>query len=311
MKDFFYHLGLDVGVSSLGWAIVQVDANGEPLAIEKMGVRVFNPGKPLDTSSQETPASQRRAFRSLRRMIDRRQRRKRKTINILKAHGFIPANEDIDDFVKRVHVETLEKYKSDPECKSDTIPYYLRKKALYEPLSRSELARVFYHLAQRRGFLSNRKSIKKEEGEVKKAITQLEKDMKDRQCKTLSEYFLLINKEGKRMRNHYTSRQMYIDEFEAIFESQRCYYPDLLTDKLKKLFYHAIFYQRPLKSTRKLIGFCEYETGKRRCPWWRLEAQEFRLLSVINTLTVNGEKLSDTQRRNLSTILQVVDKIKV
>lgn len=312
MEKFPYHLGLDVGASSLGWAIVRVDEDGNPLAIEKLGVRIFNPGKPLDTNSPETPAAQRRGFRAIRRVIDRRQKRKRKTFNVLKAHAFIPANESIEDFIKRVDRETLQRYGGDPECKSDTIPYYLRKKALSEPLSRSELGRVFYHLAQRRGFLSNRKSLKKEEvGQMKKAISQLEKDMKNKNCRTLAEYFLLLNKEGKRMRNHYTSRQMYIDEFEAIFESQRQYHPELLTDRLKKLLYQAIFYQRPLRSTRKLIGFCEYETGKRRCPWWRLEAQEFRLLSVINSLTVNGKPLSTEQRQHLYTLLQSVDKITI
>ena len=64
-------------------------------------------------------------------------------------------------------------------------PYYDRYTALTRKLNldskidRYILGRAFYHLAQRRGFLSNRKDSTKEDekGKVKKAISELSEDI--------------------------------------------------------------------------------------------------------------------------------------
>ncbi len=220
-----YFLGLEIGANSLGWAAVRVDEQEEPVDILDMGVRIFNPGRPIDTNDPQTPAAQRRAARMARRLIARRKIRKYKTFAILRKVGFIQT-QSYADWVGALpnYDHTLyQKYKNDPECTSQNVCYYLRKKALDKKLELEELARVFYHLAQRRGFLSNRKSLKqisRDQGVVKKAITELEKDMASYQARTLGEYLVKISlTPQKRIRNRYTSREMYKEEFEAIFSS--------------------------------------------------------------------------------------------
>ena len=55
---------------------------------------------------------------------------------------------------------------------------------------RYSLGRALYHIAQRRGFLSNRKeSTKESDGKVKSGINDLSNDMKNAGCEYLGEYF--------------------------------------------------------------------------------------------------------------------------
>ena len=67
MKKQDYYLGLDIGTNSVGWAATDPEYNmlkfkGEPM----WGVHLFDEAK---------PASDRRAFRTARRRLDRRQQR--------------------------------------------------------------------------------------------------------------------------------------------------------------------------------------------------------------------------------------------
>ena len=62
MSIFHYALGLDIGTESVGWAILQNNAEGEPIRIQDLGVRVFDKaelpktGKSLAVSRREAPA---------------------------------------------------------------------------------------------------------------------------------------------------------------------------------------------------------------------------------------------------------------
>lgn len=62
------------------------------------------------------------------------------------------------------------------------------------------------------------------------------------------------------LKNQVFYRQDYLDEFEQIWKTQSAFYPEILTESLKKeLRDVVIFYQRKLKSQKSLVSFCEFE----------------------------------------------------
>jgi len=284
-------LGVDIGATSIGWALVEEVSN----RVVDCGVRIFEPGVEGDEQSiasgrEESRAKKRRVARQIRRQIWRRAHRKRKLMNLLQHCGLLPQGE-INDVIERIVGRYLPP-KDDPRRRqtAHVVPYLLRKKALDERLAPDELGYVFYHLCQRRGFKSIRKSPQaqdeKEGKKVQAGITELERRMREADARTLGEYFSMLYPEQERIRNRYTSRRMYEEEFNLIWEAQRCYYPDILTDDLKEKIYEAMFYQRPLKSQAHLIGRCSLEPEERRAPWPLLICQRFRFLQRLNDTKV-------------------------
>ena len=45
MKKEDYILGLDIGISSVGWGLLALDENGQPYRIIDAGSRIFTPGE--------------------------------------------------------------------------------------------------------------------------------------------------------------------------------------------------------------------------------------------------------------------------
>ncbi len=276
------HLGIDLGPNSIGWALVEApDNNTHQLVVS--GVRVFEAGldKLESDGKGESRNVARRAARQSRRGIERRGRRLTKIANILQRAGLLPEGDLTDSEIRHKILTELDLKVGNP--------YSLRARALDEKLSKHELGRALFHLAQRRGFLSNRKSAPKkddETGKVKAGISQLKKDIEASGSRTLGEYFSRIDPFQHRIRTHYTHRSMYEHEFNLICESQSRFHADVLTDDLRKILHKAIFFQRPLKSQSHLIGKCELEPKYRRAPWALLCAQQFRYLQTINNLRV-------------------------
>lgn len=310
-------IGLDLGSNSLGWSVIEIDKDKKPKTITKLGVRVFNPGiKDLETSNPATAASERRLARLARRQTDRRRMRKIKTEHVLKNAGLWPESDNRAVFCERIDHETVKKYIAEavePEQFVHVVPYYLRARALDHQLSKEEIARVFYHLSQRRGFLSNRKSnIKENIGEVKTSITELHKEIVDKQCRTLGELYSKTIPYQHRIRDRYTARDMYTEEFDKIFSKQKEFYPGVFTEEFHKQIYSALFFQRPLKSSRHLVGPCEYEKGSKRCPLYRPSAQRFRILQNINNIRIEDKtsgirSLSIEERNKLFQTLERVE----
>jgi len=155
MASMRYRLALDLGSTSLGWAMVRLAADNTPCAIVKAGVRIFSDGRnPKDGSSL---AVTRRDARSMRRRRDRLLKRKARMMRLLIAHGFFPADE-----AARKALEVLD-------------PYVLRAQGLDRALTPTEFARALFHINQRRGFKSNRRTDKKDNdsGALKTAISRL------------------------------------------------------------------------------------------------------------------------------------------
>jgi len=281
-----YTLGLDIGSNSIGWALL--DRDKKPSIID-MGVRVFPEGVDRDTKGLEkSKNATRREARGVRRIHQRRNLRKELLLSTLQTAGLLPKNE------------------SDLRSLFHTGPYQLRKKGLDDKLESYEFGRVLYHLSQRRGFKSNRKSGKaKEDSVVIKGANTLQAEIDNKKYRTIGEYFAGLNPKEKRIRGRYTFRSMYEKEFDLLWAKQLEFYPQVLTEDLRKKVRDVIiFFQRPLKPTDELIGDCELEPGEKRCPRGDWHARQFRILQDVNNLIIQNpdgmeQKLTADQRKIL------------
>jgi len=278
-----YTLGFDIGSNSIGWALVETKKKPSIVGI---GVRVFPEGVDRDTKGLEkSKNATRREARGARRTHQRRNLRKKQLLKTLQKVGFLPTS------------------KSELRSVFHTNPYGLRKKGLDEKLERYEFGRVLYHISQRRGFKSNRKSGKaKEDGVVIKGANTLQTEMDTKECRTIGEYFASLNPEEQRIRGKYTFRLMYEKEIDLLWAKQSEFYPDVLTEELtKKIKDEIIFFQRPLKPQDELIGNCELEPGEKRCPRGDWYARRFRILQDVNNLLIQNpdgaeRKLTEDER---------------
>ena len=284
-KAGLYRLGIDVGSNSLGWFVVWLNDQGEPIGLGPGGVRIYPDGR--DPKSKESNAADRRVARGLRRRRDRYLKRRETLLKLLVAHGLMPA-----DAAARKALESLD-------------PYELRAKALDETLPAHHVGRALFHLNQRRGFLSNRKTEKKkdsEAGAIKVAAGKLQEAMQTSGARTLGEFLAGRHRvrAAVRARNRstgakaeydfYPTRQMLLDEFEAIWSKQARHHPSM-TPEAKAAIHHAVFYQRPLKQPP--VGKCSLDPAKDkddvegfRCSWAHPLAQRFRIWQEVRNLAV-------------------------
>jgi len=158
---------------------------------------------------------------------------------------------------------------------------------------------------------------------------------------------------GKRpIRTQETSRKMFADEFDELWNVQTknksTYHPELnniflkrtkifnkgnkrkeirkdfkisLKDYLSAInntehyFTGVLFYQRPLKSQKHLVGKCPFEANKSRCPISHPVFEKFRALSQINNISItengNTRKLSNLERDKLLILFNQQEHISV
>ena len=317
-----YSLGLDIGTSSIGWAVLDLDKE----RIHDLGVRIFE--RPEDPQNGDSLAKPRRDARSARRRLKRRRQR----LNHLKQF-FVDQN-----ILTKDQVEEVLSYKSDFN-KLDV--YELRSKALAEELSPEELLKVLYQIAKRRGFKSNRKVVEesdKEGGRVTSALKTNEKFLADNNYTTVGEALsrdekFALHKRNKR--DDYTNsfaRDDFLCELEAIIKTQRNYaLKNVPEPAINELIYgiddgqvtnvSAIMYQRPFMTKElieKMVGKCTFEDGEKRAPKASYSFEIFRLASDLSHLVFIPRDASKRQakRENLEIrlspeqIKQVIDLAK-
>ena len=295
-------LGIDLGSNSLGWAILD-DLSGDIL---DKGVVVFPEGMDLDAkSSLETPAATRRMARMGRRMKFRRKLRKWKLLELLIGAGMCPLEPaELKDWRENGKYPLANKAFLQWLKATDTSnPYCDRAAAAEGKVAPHTLGRALYHIVQRRGFRSSRKEeaelvdeetgeVKKQDkelGEVKTGIAELSREIADAGCKTLGQYFFrrLAAEKGSlaktRIRGRYTGRlEHYEKEFAVIMDAQGYASGDVLRVALHK----AIFWQRPLRSQKHLVGKCPLEPRNARAQIGHPAFEEFRMLSFVNNLSL-------------------------
>jgi CRISPR-associated endonuclease Csn1 len=298
IREGDYVLGLRVGCGSLGWVALTLDEKSHPISVLAMGTRKYPIGAAGDVESgrESSHNSRRQEARSARVRLARRVARMRSLWNALQGAGLLPPG----SFKNRDAIfKTF-------DGKLDKAPYLLRAKALDAALTPHELGRAIYHLAQRRGFQSNRKqSLKETEelGVVKQGISVLQTAMTAAGARTVGEYLSKLDASIP-LRRRWTSRAMYRAEFDAIMAVQKL--PPQITARLARI----IFTQRPLRSQSHKIGRCELEPARRRAQLAGLDAQEFRVLCRVNDLRLVDDvgaeevELNSAQRQTLLELLR-------
>lgn len=402
-------LGLDLGTNSIGWAIRDTENEGVNQILDK-GARIFSEGVKSENGKEISRAAERTAYRSARKIKYRRKLRKYETLKVLSINGMCPLSvEEVEQWKK----SGFKEYPLNPEFldwlrtneDKNINPYLFRDKASKQKVTLFELGRALYHIAQRRGFLSNRldqsaegvfeehnpqiqnliedldssntilnelkeyyinlgiideteksgfkkdldegeKNLKKlytslvsitkknandietckqeliarlnkkaDLGKVKGKIKDISQAMLDGNFKTLGQYFFsLYNK--TRIRNQYTSREEhYLEEFIIICQTQGIEgintnekLPEKKFTGLAKDLYRAIFFQRPLKSQKGLIGKCSFEKNKSRCAVSHPDYEEFRMWSYLNTIKIGTQSEKTLRFLTLEEKLKLVPK---
>lgn len=295
-------LGIDLGVESVGWALVRIDGHDKG-EIVRIGAHTFDPGVKgqYESGRDQSRAAARREARQPRRQHWRRAWRRKKLLRTLQRAGLLPDGsletpDDIHALILNLDRQLLKRHVSaEDNAGHHLLPYILRKKAVEQQLEPYEVGRALYHLAQRRGFLSNRKAARKDddEGVVKAGISELAEKIRESGAPTLGAYLSTLDPREERIRRRWTSRQMYLDEFEAIWSNQTKYHASL-SPELKDRIHTAIFHQRPLKSQSHLIGRCELYPTRRRAHLALRITQHFRLLQAVNNLRIYSPDGIDT-----------------
>ena len=287
-------LGIDTGTNSLGWAIVEKQADEYHL-LDK-GVNIFQEGVKMEKGIESSKAAERTAHKAARVRNYRIKLRKIRLLRILSdAHLCPPLSKaELSEWrlKKKYPKNELFMQWQSTDDESEKTPYAYRHKCLHESLDftsmtdRYILGRSFYHMIQRRGFLSNRKDQSGDDtGKVKESISNLTQEMHDAGYEYLGDYFYSLYNKGEKIRNHYTARnEHYLAEFKAICEKQ-----DLdknLGPEVVRQIEKAIFDQRPLKSQKGQVGKCVFEKNKTKCPSSHPMYEEFRMLSFINNIKI-------------------------
>lgn len=174
MNTLRYTLGLNLGIASVGWAVLQNDANKEPMKIVDLGVRVFERAEQPKTG--KSLAAPRREARSARRRLRRRRHRKERIKYLIETEGIMTKAEMEAMFAASGFEKSV---------------YELRVYGLDNRLNREELVRLLIHYAQRRGYRSNSTAEAakddKEAGKVKKALSDNRERMQRGGYRTVGE----------------------------------------------------------------------------------------------------------------------------
>lgn len=299
-------LGIDTGTNSLGWAIVEKKADEYHL-LDK-GVNIFQEGVKIEKGIESSKAADRTAHKAARVRNYRIKLRKIRLLRILSDAHLCPPLSKVELSAWRLKKEypknDLFMQWQGTDDESEKTPYAYRHKCLHECLDfnsmtdRYILGRAFYHMIQRRGFLSNRKDQSGDDtGKVKESISNLTQEMHDDGYEYLGDYFYSLYNKGEKIRNHYTARnEHYLAEFKAICEKQKL--DKNLGPEIVRQIEKAIFDQRPLKSQKGQVGKCVFEKNKTKCPSSHPMYEEFRMLSFINNIKIQTP--NDSALRPLS-----------
>ena len=248
-------LGLDLGVGSIGWALIELE-NDNPTTILGMGSRIVPLTTDDSTQFQKGQAITKNADRTQRRTArkgyDRYQLRRKNLTEELRKHGMLPERTD-------EHIIDLWQLRADAatEGKQLTLP---------------QIGRVLYHINQKRGYKHSKADVSADSKQTKYVaeVNQRYKNLQERN-QTIGQYFCQMLKETAvmaasglyytfRIKDQVFPRAAYVAEFDQIMAAQKVYHPNVLTEELiHQLRNEIIFYQRPLKSCKHLVGLCEFE----------------------------------------------------
>lgn len=314
-------LGLDLGSSSIGWAVVDensrevTDERDQPLAdrIVGIGSRIvplttdenaqFTKGQALTKNADRTRS------RSQRKGYNRYQLRRSLLLDTLGHLGMYDG--------QALHLPALELWR-------------LRARAVTERVSLPELGRVLCHINQKRGYRTVKSDFEdKKPGQYVNQVIDLYHKIGERNM-TVGQYLYdcLKRDPSFRCKDKVFPRIAYVEEFDAVMSCQQQFYPEVLTyDVIAHIRDYIIFYQRPLKSCKHLVAKCELERhdaeirgrmrncGPRVAPRTSPLFQICKIWECINNLNIRNS-VNDTlfitrdQKRMIFRYMNTHEKIK-
>lgn len=248
-------LGLDLGSTSIGWAII--DENSKEITnadstvqnqdkIVAIGSRIIPLNQDESTQFSKgqalTKNADRTAKRTQRKGYDRYQLRRALLLDELKRLG--------------MHNGTT--------LKLSTLDLWgLRAKAPCEKVSLLELGRVLLHINQKRGYRTIKSDFgDKKTGEYVSQVVGRYNELHSLGL-TIGQFMHknLMADSAFRCKERVYPRDAYVEEFDAIMACQQRFYPEVLTSEVVSYIRnHIIFYQRPLKSCKHLVARCQLES---------------------------------------------------
>ncbi|HBX88975.1 MAG TPA: type II CRISPR RNA-guided endonuclease Cas9 [Marinilabiliaceae bacterium] len=212
-------LGLDLGTTSIGWALVnEAENTNEKSSIVKLGVRVnplsvdeisnFEKGKSITTNAERT------LKRGMRRNLQRYKLRRESLIETLKSNGFISDATTLSENGNHTTFET----------------YNLRAKAATEMISLEQLARVLLMINKKRGYKSSRKVKEVDEGSLIDGMEVAKKLYNENL--TPGQFCLQLLQAGKKYLPDFYRSDLQ-SEFDKVFDKQLSFYPNFLSVELK------------------------------------------------------------------------------
>lgn len=273
-------LGLDIGIASCGWALVDTK-NGK---IEGAGTWAFE--VPEVPKTKASKAGDRRVFRGQRRRLRRRRQRMRDIRQLLHEHDLLETAQAPKD------------QKGVP--KPDTDPWRARADGLDRKLTGEELATALLHIAKHRGYQSNSKSdgAQNAPAEDKKALVGLA-SIKEKSARytTVGEMFYKDPEFAKKKRNkkddysHTVYSDLHRDEVKVLFDRQRELGNLHAAQDLQSVYEDVAFFQRPLQDSEVLLGNCPFEPNEKRASALSYSFERFRYLSkLVHTRIHDGSR---------------------
>lgn len=312
-KDCHYTLGLDIGIASIGWAVLGNDEEGKPNRIIDLGVRIFDKAEVENTG--ESLAAPRRDARSARRRLRRHRHRLERIRYLLVQQGVLTQEEMTHLYDK----STL------------ASPYQLRTEGLDRLLNAQEFARVLIHLAQRRGYQSNSTAEEakneKENGIIKTAILENRQRMERGGYRTIGEmmyrdaafwetingirYHCTRNKAGDY--RFTVDRASILLEVSLLFEAQRRLGSPWASQEMEDAYTAILSSQRSFdegpggdspfrKGIADRVGNCTLEPTEQRAAKADVTFERFKLLQDLNHMRLvdnNGSHPLTQQQRDL------------
>lgn len=288
-KNLPYTLGLDIGMASVGAALLLPDRQ----RILALHVRTFD--KAETAKEGESLNKIRRDSRLTRRRMRRRTHRLLRLARLMKRVGLI------------------EVANPDAFALTDATPWDLRAAGLDRLLEPKEWAAVLYHLVKHRGFQSNRKSEAKADekaGQMLSGVGRNQALLKEAGYRTIGELAARHPDFAEAKRNkggnysHTFARADLATELNLLFERQRDLGSGHASPDFEAAMRDLLMARRPTLSgdnLLKMVGKCTFEKNEYRAPKASYRAERFVWLGKLNNLKIVGggdaRTLTDSERR--------------
>lgn len=268
-----YTLGLDLGIKSIGWAIL----SGERIA--QAGVYLFETAEEISNGRLVSKAAERGRKRRIRRMLDRKARRGRHIRYLLQREG-LPT-----DALEKVMVH-----------QSNRTLWDVRAEAVERKLSEQELAAVLFHLVRHRGYFPNTKQPlpddpdgedpNDEQGKINRALSNLRRDLQASDCKTIGQFLARQRNRQRNRKDDYDNlmarRLVYEEALQIIaFQNEQGHQ---LSKEFEDKYLDVLMGQRSGRSPK--LGNCSLIPSETRAPACAPSTEWFKFLQNLGNLQI-------------------------